>query len=218
MTRLATVQISGYKFSGLGDCHRFIHEETTHQRFDTFYDMISLLHRFGAPSVTMSKTLKEQDELARAGHSSKILAVIVSSFQTKIPACLAKEGTASTATVPIPGLPNVEMWGLSSRDGARKSISSSVSSIVLNFQVHHTNGRGPAHGPTCGQRGARRLSRALGRSVPLFDWHFPLAGKLRSFHSGIPCTELVLGLSDRVLCLGHFACHACFGRRLEPSS
>jgi hypothetical protein len=134
VTRLATVQISGYKFSGLGDCHRFIHEETTHQRFDTFYDMISLLHRFGAPSVTMSKTLKEQDELARAGHSSKILAVIVSSFQTKIPACLAKEGTASTATVPIPGLPNVEMWGLSSRNGAQKLISSSVSSIVLNVK------------------------------------------------------------------------------------
>jgi hypothetical protein len=75
-----TVQISGYKFSGLGDCRRFIHEETTHQRFDTFYNMISLLHRVGAPSVTMSETLKEQGQLARAGHSSKSSAVIISSF------------------------------------------------------------------------------------------------------------------------------------------
>jgi hypothetical protein len=95
-----TVQISSYKFSGLGDCHRFIHEETTHQRFDTFYNMISLLHRVGAPSVTISETLKEQDQLARAGHSSKSSAVIISSFQTKIPACLAKGGTASTSPFP----------------------------------------------------------------------------------------------------------------------
>ena len=129
-----TVQISGYKFSGLSDCRRFIHEETTNQRFDTFYDMISLLHRVGAPSVTISETLKEQDQLARAGHASRGSAVIISSFQTKIPACLAKGGTASTATVPIPGLPNVEMWGLSSRDGARKTISSSVTTIVLNVK------------------------------------------------------------------------------------
>ena len=166
-----TVQISGYKFSGLGDCRRFIHEETTHQRFDTFYNMISLLHRVGAPSVTMSETLKEQDQLARAGHSSKSSAVIVSSFQTKIPACLAKGGTASTATVPIPGLPNVEMWGLSSRDGARKSISSSVSSIVLNVKstMQMDVVRPTGRLVTCGQRNARRLSRALGRSVPLFD-------------------------------------------------
>ena len=78
-----TVQISGYKFSRLRDCRRFIHEETTHQHFDTFYDMISLLHRVGDPSVTVSKILKEQDQLARAGHSSRGSAVIISSFQDK---------------------------------------------------------------------------------------------------------------------------------------
>jgi hypothetical protein len=128
------VQISGYMFSGLSDCRRFIHEETTNQRFDTFYNMISLLHRVGAPSVTISETLKEQDQLARAGHASRGSAVIISSFQTKIPACLAKGDTASTATVPIPGLPNVEMWRLSSRDGANKTISSSVTTIVLNVK------------------------------------------------------------------------------------
>jgi len=98
------------------------------------HDWMAKTHRVGAPSVIMSETLKEQDQLARAGHSSRGSAVVVSSFQTKIPACLVKGDTASTATVPIPGLPNVEMWGLSSRDGARKTISNIVTTIVLNVK------------------------------------------------------------------------------------
>lgn len=128
------IMINRVPFGSVGDCAKFILAHVPGQTFDMFYDIVSLLHRGTDESVEMKDKLKEDEQLAKTGYSTRSTGVIVSSLSTLFPAALGSG--KSTAAVPIPGLRSVDEFGLAHNDGDRGRIKSSVEASCESIRDH----------------------------------------------------------------------------------
>ena len=131
------VRIGSHLFTSVDDCREFIVEHVDGNRFDLFYDMVSLLQRLGEDTMSLSASLQEDTGLLRSGYRTKSSGVIVSSFKSPFPKVLGSSGSDGSGLQrdhPVPALPSFQKFGPTVRQGLRERIETGLVNVVGGLQ------------------------------------------------------------------------------------